>query len=75
MSAVDQLVELLKQAGARVTYDSERSIEKPCYVCRTVTVERKLVAIGKFTRCIGGHHPGDQIMRPMCESCEEKTRA
>jgi hypothetical protein len=72
---VARLAALLKEAGARVTFDPERSIAKPCIICGTLERPRDLVAIGTFARPIGGHLPGDAITRPMCAICEEATRA
>lgn len=71
---VAKLGELLREIGARVTFDPERSIAKPCIVCGTTEQPRDLVQIGTFTRPLGGHAPGDKITRPMCATCEERTR-
>jgi hypothetical protein len=71
--AVDELSRLLKECKARVTFDPERSIAKPCIVCGTTEQPRDLVQIGTFTRRMGGHIPGDKITRPMCTACVELT--
>lgn len=72
--AIGALSALLRASGARVTFDPERSIAKPCIVCGTTEQPRDLVQIGTFTRPLGGHIPGDPITRPMCAACEEMTR-
>ena len=72
--AIAELGRILQEVGARVTFDPERSIAKPCIVCGTTDQPRGLFQIGTFTRRLGGHIPGDPITRPMCASCEERTR-
>jgi hypothetical protein len=64
----------LREAGARPTFDPERSIAKPCMICGTTERPRDLVVIGTWSRPIGGHKLGDAISRPMCAGCEELTR-
>jgi hypothetical protein len=72
--AVAELSRILKECGARVTFDPERSIAKPCMICGTTEQPRDLVKIGTWSRHIGGHAIGDAITRPLCASCEEMTR-
>lgn len=71
---IAELDQLLKEAGLRPTFDPERSIAKPCMICGAKDKPRDLVQIGTWTRRIGGHEIGDAITRPMCASCEERTR-
>jgi hypothetical protein len=71
---VAELCALLKEIGARVTFDPERSVAKPCMICGKTDVPRTLVEIGTWSRRIGGHAIGDPIARPMCAACEEMTR-
>jgi hypothetical protein len=72
--AVEELGRILQEVGARPTYDPERSTAKPCMVCGTTDEPRDLVRIGTWTRCVGGHIPGDAITRPLCAECERLTR-
>lgn len=68
------LCKLLEESGARVTLDPHRSTALPCVVCGTSDEPRDLVAIGTYTRRMGGGiEPGDAIMRPMCARCVEAT--
>ena len=70
-----ELDALLKEAGARPTFDRARDVTHPCVVCGTVVEPRELVTIGMYTRRMdGGLQPGDPIERPMCKRCEELTR-
>lgn len=74
MSATDKLIELLREAGARPTFDRERSIALPCVICGTTAQPRDLVTVGTYTRRMGGGiQPGDRIDRPMCMRCQELT--
>jgi hypothetical protein len=75
VDSIAELVELLREAGARVTLDAERSIAKPCVVCGS-TKPRELIRIGRYERRMGGNLlPGDAIMRPMCADCVALTEA
>lgn len=71
---VRELTEILREIGARPTYDHERNLTDPCCRCGTVDRYRDLVEIGRYTRPMGGGlRPGDAIVRPMCERCREET--
>lgn len=72
--AVRQLSDLLREAGARVTFDRRRTFNDPCWLCATTSEPRELVAIGTYTRPMGGNlQPGDRIERPLCARCREMT--
>lgn len=72
--AFAKLGEILREVGARVTIDMDRSIAKPCMICGTKAKPRDLIVIGTWTRPIGGHRIGDAISRPMCADCELLTK-
>jgi len=64
----------LEHSGARVTFDPDRSIAKPCVRCGTTSTPRDLVTIATWTRSgIGGHQAGDALTRPLCAPCEDAT--
>lgn len=71
---VDELTELLREAGVRATLDPRRNSAHPCYRCNTTSELRYLVTIGTYTRPMGGNlRPGDSIVRPLCQQCREAT--
>lgn len=71
---IKMLGELLQKAGARVTFDSQRDMTKPCLRCHTESEPRTLVVVGYWTRnSYGGMLAGDPIERPMCARCQEAT--
>lgn len=69
------LSRILQASGLRATMDRRRSTALPCWRCETTETPRRLVAIGTYTRPVGGNIlPGDEIDRPLCAPCEEATR-
>lgn len=69
------LDKLLKESGIRATLDARRCMTDPCWLCATSKAPRDLVAIGVYTRPMGGNlRPGDRIERPLCASCEKLTQ-
>jgi hypothetical protein len=69
-----ELQRLVDLSGATVTFDSERSIAKPCFHCGTTERPRRLVVVGVWSRSVGNRGgPGTQILRPMCEPCDRAT--
>jgi len=70
MSAIDDLAQLLKDANAVVTFDSERSIAKPCFCCGEKDARRTLEKVGTWSRRVGNRGgAGDAILRPLCAAC------
>lgn len=63
MSLCDELVELLKDCGARCTFDSGRDFTHPCTFCGRSDESRKLVDLGIY-------YDGDKLTRPVCTRCE-----
>lgn len=66
---VAELGELLEKVGARVTFDPERSISKPCHICATTAASRTLIEVGAYTISFGNTLKGDPIFRPVCTRC------
>lgn len=72
--AIGALSALLKSAGARCTMDRRRNVTHPCWRCGTTERPRDLIAIGTYTRPMGGGiQPGDAIKRPLCAECIAAT--
>jgi hypothetical protein len=67
--ATEQLAALLKESGARVTFDSGRDITKPCTFCGTPADPTHQL------RDIGRYPNGNTITRPVCEDCSEVGEA
>ncbi len=69
-SPVEQLAELLRRAGARVTLDMERSTALKCYFCGTMDAPRRLFEVGTWLEDgPGNQRRGDPIERPCCVQC------
>lgn len=60
-SAFDELLDLIKTSGVRVTFDSGRNINHPCTFC-AAPGPHKLVTIGAYPN-------GDDLTRPVCPRC------
>ena len=63
--AVDKLSDLLREAGAVVTFDPERDWTLPCFSCNEGEKPRDLVDV-KFDSRI--------ITRPFCEACRTANK-
>lgn len=73
---VGALSAMLREAGARVTFDGRANVTHPCWRCGTTEKPRELEVIGVYARWLGGNlEPGDKIRRPLCGACQEDTRA
>lgn len=73
---VGALSAMLRDAGARVTFDGRANVTHPCWRCGTTEKPRELEVIGVYARWLGGNlEPGDKIRRPLCGACQEDTRA
>lgn len=71
---VTELASMIVEANARITFDSERDIHKPCIRCHRTDVPRSLVIVGHWSRDVhGGMKRGDAIRRPMCAKCIKET--
>lgn len=66
----DELWRLIEASGARVTFDSERDITKPCWCCGRADVPRELVQIGHY---LNPHR--DSMARPVCAGCSAQLAA
>lgn len=66
MGAWEDLVKLLRESGAPVTLDMKRDTSKPCVVCQTSAVPRRLYKVVEA---------GETVGRPICEECAELTGA
>jgi hypothetical protein len=62
LSAFDELLHLLRESGARVTFDSGRNQTHPCTFCATTTEPRTLQDLGAYV-------DGDTLTRPVCLRC------
>lgn len=72
--AIGALSAALRSAGARCTMDRRRNVTHPCWRCGTTERPRDLIAIGTYTRLMGGGiQPGDAIKRPLCAECIAAT--
>lgn len=69
-SWLDEMLVLIEASGARVTFDSERDITKPCWCCGRADVPRELVQIGHY---LNPHH--DPLVRPVCAGCSAQMMA
>lgn len=66
----DQLWRAIEASGARVTFDTERDITKPCWCCGEADKPRDLVQIGHY---LNPHR--DSMMRPLCAGCSAQIVA
>lgn len=70
MSAVDELIELLLQSGARPTLDPGRNCSAACIGCGGAG-PNELVHVGQYvTGTQGGMRPRDWHTRPLCRACQ-----
>lgn len=69
VGAVGALCELLEEADMRVTFDPERSISKPCFVCGCNNAPRELVRVASWCVDLGCWERGDAVSRPVCGKC------
>lgn len=69
-SPVQDLVDLLRQAGLKPTLDFERSNSKPC-ICCGAEGPNPLVHVGSYIMQVGGNlGPRDAMTRPFCVVCD-----
>jgi hypothetical protein len=61
-----ELIAILKEVGAKVTFDSGRNFNNPCTFCGTKDEPRELVDIGHYFN-------GDLLTRPVCKTCKPKV--
>lgn len=65
LAYLSKLDKLLLEAGLRPTFDSERSIARPCFTCQAPG-PHKLAVIGRYP---SGDPRGDLMERPLCDAC------
>ena len=70
LSWIDEMLQEIERSGARVTFDSERDITKPCWCCGRADVPRELVQIGHY---LNPHR--DFMVRPVCAGCSAQMAA
>lgn len=72
-TTANELAGFLIEAGAKVTFDSERDIHKPCFNCGQSAAPRTLHVVGTWTGPVGNRGgPGTPIRRPLCAACAPK---
>lgn len=74
VDAVDHLAALLRDAGAVVTLDYDRSTALPCVCCGSTDEPRTLVTLGRWAVDVGARgRRGDPIDRPVCLRCRKEV--
>jgi hypothetical protein len=61
-----ELLSLVKEAGGTVTFDLERDMTRPCFVCETTTTPRTLIDMSFSEGCHKRVYT-----RPFCPKCAE----
>lgn len=69
-SMLDELCDLLRISGARVTFDRGASMVKPCTFCSAPAPQ-----VGHALVWLGTYGNGDPIRRPVCSRCMPSAEA
>lgn len=69
--AIDELAELLQEAGLTVTLDVGRTIRGPCTFCGHHPEKGSTHDLWD----LGHYHNGETLTRPVCHRCEPLAQA
>lgn len=73
MSELDELIDLLEFADAKIDFDPGRNHSHACAMCGKRPAERGEGAFGLVR--IGTYLNGAALTRPVCETCKQRSSA